>query len=49
MQQQLNRLRDCDAHFSVVISQEDIKLYQRLGINVSCEPKYESHKLYHKA
>ena len=49
VQQQLNRLRDCDAHFSVVISQEDIKLYQRLGINVSCEPKYESHKLYHKA
>ena len=49
VQQQLNRLRDCDAHFSVVISQEDIKLYQRLGINVSCEPKYESHKLYHTA
>ena len=49
VQQQLNRLRDCDAHFSVVISQEDIKLYQRPGINVSCEPKYESHKLYHKA
>ena len=48
VQEQLTRLRGCDAHFSVIISGEDIKLYQRLGINVSCEPKYEVKKLYHK-
>ena len=47
-QQQLDKLRGCDAHFSVIISGEDIQLYQRLGINVSCEPKYEVKKLYHK-
>ena len=47
-QQHLDKLRGCDAHFSVIISGEDIQLYQRLGINVSCEPKYEVKKLYHK-
>ncbi len=34
---QLKNLRGCEAHFSVIISEEDIKLYKRLGINVSCE------------
>ena len=45
---QLGTLRSCDAHFSVIVSEEDIKLYKRLGIHVSCEPKYESKRLYHK-
>ena len=48
VQAQLKNLKGCDAHFSVIISEEDVKLYKRLGINVSCEPKYEIKKLYHK-
>ena len=44
----LDDLRGCDAHFSVIISEEDEKLYKRLGIHVSCEPRYEVKKLYHK-
>ena len=47
-QEQLGSLRGCDAHFSVIISEEDIKLYKRLGIHVTCEPRYEVKKLYHK-
>ena len=47
-QQQLPLLRGCDAHFSVVLSDVDEKLLKRLGINVSCEPCYETKKLYHK-
>ena len=47
-QEQLGSLRGCDAHFSVIISEEDIKLYKRLGIHVTCEPRYEIKKLYHK-
>ena len=47
-QQQLPLLRGCDAHFSVVLSDVDEKLLKRLGINVSCEPRYETKKLYHK-
>ena len=44
----LDELRGCDAHFSIILSEEDTKLYNRLGIHVSCEPKYEIKKLYHK-
>ena len=47
-QKQLEKLRGCDAHFSVILSSVDEKTYKRLGINVSCEPVYETTKLYHK-
>ncbi len=42
------KLRGCDAFFSVIISSTDEKLYRTLGINVCCEPKYEQHRYYHK-
>lgn len=42
------KLRGCDAFFTVIISPADEKLYRTLGINVCCEPKYESHRYYHK-
>ena len=45
---QLDALRGSEAHFSVILSEEDANLYRRLGIHVSCEPKYEVRKLYHK-
>ncbi len=47
-QKQLKQLKGCDAHFSVIPSSVDEKIYKRLGINISCEPKYEISKLYHK-
>ena len=46
--EQLANLRGSNAHFSVIISEEDQKILKRLGINVSCEAKYEIKKLYHK-
>ena len=47
-QQQLPKLRGCDAHFTVILSEVDAKLLKKLGLNVSCEEKYETKKLYHK-
>ena len=47
-QEQLPKLRGCDAHFTVILSEVDETLLKRLGINVSCEPRYETKKLYHK-
>lgn len=44
----VDKLRGCDAYFSVIISSTDEKLYRTLGINVCCEPKYEQHRYYHK-
>ncbi len=46
--EQLSKLLGSDAHFSVIISDEDEKILRRLGINVSCEPQYETKRLYHK-
>jgi len=46
--EQLANLHGSAAHFSVIISDEDEKILRRLGINVSCEPKYENKRLYHK-
>ena len=45
---QLDALRGSEAHFSVILSEEDANLYRRLGIHVSSEPKYEIPRLYHK-
>ena len=44
----VDKLRGCDAYFSVIISSTDEKLYRTLGVNVCCEPKYEQHRYYHK-
>lgn len=46
--EQLSSLRGSDAHFSVILSDEDEMLLKRLGINVSCEPKYEYKRLYRR-
>lgn len=43
-----DKLKGCDAYFSVIISSTDEKLYRTLGVNVCCEPKFESHRYYHK-
>ena len=45
---QLPGLRGSEAHFSVIISEEDLKIFKRLGVRVSCEPKYETKRLYHR-
>ena len=34
--------------FSVIISEQDVHIYRRLGIHLTMEPKYESQRLYHK-
>ena len=44
--EQLKNLRGSDAHFTVILSEEDEKILKRLGINVSFEPKYENGRLY---
>lgn len=43
----LSGLRDCEAHSSVILSQADASTYQKLGLRLTCEPQYETNKLYH--
>ena len=45
---QLANLRGCQAHISVLLSATDLRLYKKLGLQVTCEPQYETKKLYHR-
>jgi uncharacterized protein (UPF0371 family) len=45
---QLGKLKDCEAHSTVLLSKVDQHTFQRLGINLTCEPKYQTKKLFHK-
>ena len=45
--EQLPRLKGCDAHTSVLLSNVDIKTFKKLGVNLTCEPIYEQKKIYH--
>ncbi len=46
--EQLPKLKGCDAHSSVMLSSVDENTFKKLGIHLTCEPKYESDKKYHK-
>lgn len=45
--QQLPSLRGCEIHSSVILSPVDERMFKKLGLNLTCEPKYETKKLYH--
>ncbi len=40
--EQLSKLRGCEVHSSVILSPVDEKVFKRLGINLTCEPRYKN-------
>ena len=44
----LAQLKGCQAHCSVMLSPPDEMTYKKLGIQLTCEPQYQSNKLYHR-
>ena len=46
--EQLENLRGCEAHSSVILSPVDEGMFAKLGIHLTSEPVYETNKLYHK-
>jgi len=46
--QQLSKLKGCEAHSTVILSKVDENVFHKLGINITCEPQYQTKKLYHK-
>ena len=38
--EQLSKLKGCDVHSTVILSPVDEKVFKRLGVNLTCEPKY---------
>ena len=45
---QLDKLKGCEAHSSVILSGVDASTFRKLGLNVTCEPRYQTKRLYHK-
>ncbi len=43
----LSKLRGCEAHSTVILAQIDQDTYRKLGIRLTCEPKYQTKKLFH--
>lgn len=41
-------LKGCEAHSTVILSQVDSDVYRKIGMNLTCEPRYQTKKLYHK-
>lgn len=37
---QISNLRGCEVHSTVILSPVDERIFKRLGINLTCEPKY---------
>ena len=44
----LAALRGCQAHCTVILSPADEMTYRKLGLQLTCEPKYQTNKLYHR-
>ncbi len=38
--EQISNLRGCEVHSTVILSTVDERIFKRLGINLTCEPKY---------
>ena len=45
--EQLPKLRGCQIHTSVMLSEVDIRTLGRLGLQLTSEPRYENKKIYH--
>ena len=44
----VNELRNAEVHSTVILSQVDADIFRKLGMHLSCEPKYQTKKLFHK-
>ncbi|HPZ00999.1 MAG TPA: DUF1846 family protein, partial [Clostridiales bacterium] len=47
--EQIPKLNGTDAHATVILSDVDLHIFQKLGIQITCNPRYErEEQLYHK-
>ena len=44
----LAALKGCQAHCSVILSPADAVTYKKLGLQLTCEPQYQTNNLYHR-
>ena len=46
--EQLPKVRGLEAHSSVILSTVDQQTFKKLGVHLTCEPRSQTKKLYHK-
>ncbi|MEY8337018.1 DUF1846 domain-containing protein [Lachnospiraceae bacterium 62-35] len=46
--EQLPKLHGCQVHASVILSDVDLKVFKKLGVDLTSEPIYEHRSVYHK-
>ena len=46
--QQIPKLRGMEAHATVILAGSDESMFKKFGVNITCEPQYQTKKLYHK-
>ncbi len=46
---QLSKLKGCEMHSTVILSQVDVNVIKKLGINLTTTDQYQTKKLYHKS
>ncbi|MBQ5889905.1 MAG: DUF1846 domain-containing protein [Clostridia bacterium] len=46
--EQVKKLVNCNVHSSVILSQVDMNILKKLGLQVTCEPVYQTKKLFHR-
>ena len=44
----IGELRHTELHSTVILSQVDSTTFRKLGVNLSCEPQYQTKKLFHR-
>lgn len=47
--EQLSNMKGLEVHSSVLLSSVDEQIFRKLGVHLTCEPKYEFNSNYHKA
>ena len=45
---QLHKLKNCEAHSTVILSEVDNNVFRKLGVNLTSEPIYQGKRLYRK-
>lgn len=45
---QTEKLEGCEIHSTVILSEVDRNVFRKLKMNLTCEPKYQTKKLFHK-
>ena len=44
---QLPLLKGCEAHSTVILTEIDAGIFRKLGMNLTCDPEYQTKKLFH--